>query len=178
MQSNLPTNDGSTGSEFARSIANIIHKTQFARGLKKTEGKDLDDAIATWLEILVFNKIPRRALNLCYLHAQLAAAKIYAETNREPYITANALVAAWTNGASDEYFRILNENKKQIGAGDGDPAEGCPRCNGLGLEQIYSPEGVLLGVRAGRSCEHKRLEPGEFLFEKLGGDPRDLDEVF
>lgn len=168
------SSDGASGEEFARSLALIINKCRVGRGFNKLEGTKLDDTIATWLEILLFNKIPGRALNIIYLLAQQSVSKAIENGSGEPAITVNYLVAAWSGGGRDEYYKRLNASKAQLSTSE-NPGEDCPRCLGNSSRQEFARDeqnGRILGLKKG-FCTHDRLKPDEWLFKKYDGDPRD-----
>jgi hypothetical protein len=173
MQSTSITKPG--GAEYAQKVGNIISKSRLARGWNPYEGADHDLAVAAWLEILLAAGIPGGALNDCYKRAQENNARALAAGKDETSLTANALVAAWLMGVRDEYAARKNKNLKRLAQGETYPGQDCPRCYGLGREYLFDENGNPRGV--GDACDHRRLEPGEGIYKKLGGDPRDRVET-
>ncbi len=81
-----------------------------------------------------------------------------------PDFTAELLAACWTgsNGLQSELEQKRIDEKRYL---PDTAASDCPRCFGLGKENVYDDRtGRILGVKG--SCDHRLLEAGEWLYKK------------
>lgn len=153
--------------EQHQALFSVINKARLLSGWTAREAGDLDSTIKAWAEIFDIYEIPHLVYEDLYRRAVDLRVNRINQGLDCPNITAELIASCWIG----EHGLRAEIKQKEIEARNRLPETAqsqCARCFGVGIELVYGENGTRLGARPG--CQHKKLEPGEWLFEKQKQD--------
>ena len=141
-------------------MGDVLDRWRLNQGWNPWDNDTQMAAIASYVHTLDREGVPASAYGELYERVLSARAAAIHSGKQLPNFGAELMLASWPSLRAEIEQRRIDSGRILPDTA----ASQCNRCNGTGLENVYDIDGRILGVRAGRTCEHAPMLEGDGLW--------------